>query len=71
MKQKPHKIKKVIKSLKLTNFRSYGNDIAKVEPVLDSDKNGKLILVSAINPTPYGEGKTTIAIGLADALNQK
>ena len=71
MKQKPHKIKKVIKSLNLTNFCSYSNDIAKVEPVLDSNKNGKLILVSAINPTPYGEGKTTIAIGLADALNQE
>jgi formate--tetrahydrofolate ligase len=35
------------------------------------DKNtGKLILVSAINPTPAGEGKTTISIGLADALKQ-
>lgn len=71
MKQKPHKIKKVIKSLNLTNFCSYGNGIAKVEPALDSNNNGKLILVSAINPTPYGEGKTTIAIGLADALNQE
>lgn len=33
-------------------------------------KNGKLILVTAINPTPAGEGKTTISIGLADALNR-
>lgn len=33
-------------------------------------KNGKLVLVTAINPTPLGEGKTTIAIGLADALNR-
>jgi len=33
-------------------------------------KNGKLILVTAINPTPLGEGKTTISIGLADGLNR-
>lgn len=33
-------------------------------------ENGKLILVTAINPTPAGEGKTTISIGLADALNR-
>jgi formate--tetrahydrofolate ligase len=31
---------------------------------------GKLILVTAINPTPAGEGKTTTAIGLADAMNR-
>ncbi len=31
--------------------------------------NGKLILVTAINPTPYGEGKTTVSIGLVDAIN--
>ena len=34
-------------------------------------KDGKLVLVTAINPTPAGEGKTTISIGLADALNRK
>ena len=33
-------------------------------------KDGKLILVTAINPTPLGEGKTTVAIGLADGLNR-
>ena len=37
---------------------------------LEDNKNGKLILVTAINPTPAGEGKTTISIGLADALNR-
>ena len=36
---------------------------------LQKKQNGKLILVTAINPTPLGEGKTTIAIGLADGLN--
>ncbi len=33
-------------------------------------KDGKLILVTAINPTPLGEGKTTISIGLADAIKK-
>lgn len=51
----------------------YGKYKAKINPQLALDKpakNGKLILVSAINPTPAGEGKTTVTIGLADALNQ-
>ena len=34
------------------------------------NKDGNLILVTAINPTPLGEGKTTVAIGLSDALNK-
>ena len=37
---------------------------------LKDKKNGKLILVTAINPTPLGEGKTTMAIGLADGLRK-
>ena len=47
---------------------NYGNYIAKVTTDVSSDKTGKLILVTAINPTPYGEGKTTVSIGLNDAL---
>lgn len=50
----------------------YGAYKAKVDPqkVLRlPNKNGRLILVTAINPTPAGEGKTTVTIGLADALN--
>lgn len=48
----------------------YGRDKAKVEPVkFDKKKSGKLVLVTSINPTPAGEGKTTLAIGLADGLN--
>lgn len=46
----------------------YGNDKAKVIKDINSNSNSKLILVTAINPTPYGEGKTTISIGLNDAL---
>lgn len=45
----------------------YGSDKAKINKCLDS-KKGKLILVTAISPTPLGEGKTTVSIGLADAL---
>jgi formate--tetrahydrofolate ligase len=37
---------------------------------LDGRKNGKLILVTAISPTPAGEGKTTMTVGLGDALNR-
>ena len=36
---------------------------------LAGKKNGKLILVTAITPTPAGEGKTTTTVGLTDALN--
>ncbi len=42
----------------------------KLERKLSGRKNGKLILVTAINPTPAGEGKTTISIGLTQALNR-
>ncbi|HAW55247.1 MAG TPA: formate--tetrahydrofolate ligase, partial [Hyphomonas sp.] len=35
-----------------------------------SKPNGKLILVTAINPTPAGEGKTTTSVGLTDAMNR-
>ena len=51
----------------------YGNAKAKVDLSLldDNDrKNGKLILVTAITPTPAGEGKTTTTIGLADGLRK-
>ena len=52
-------------------LESYGRYKAKVEPRLlkESDRpEGKLILVTAITPTPAGEGKTTTTIGLADGL---
>lgn len=47
----------------------YGNDKAKITKE-QGNSNGKLILVTAINPTPYGEGKTTVTIGLTDALSK-
>ena len=52
----------------------YGHDKAKVsQSFIDSvqdRKNGKLILVTAINPTPAGEGKTTTTVGLGDGLTR-
>ena len=50
----------------------YGRYKAKVNSRLlaDTPERGKLVLVTAINPTPAGEGKTTTSVGLADALNQ-
>ncbi len=53
----------------------YGNKIAKVDlnyvrKMWDSGNHGKLVLVSAINPTPAGEGKTTTTVGLTDALSR-
>lgn len=61
------KIKTLAKKLNLT-ASLYGDYMAKVEPV--NNPRGNLILVTAINPTKFGEGKTTISIGLADALNR-
>ena len=55
------------------NIEQYGKDKAKISlneyDRLKNNSDGKLILVTAINPTPLGEGKTTISIGLADGLN--
>jgi len=49
----------------------YGKYKAKLDPsVIKSNKNGKVILVTAISPTPAGEGKSTTTIGLCDALNK-
>ena len=42
----------------------------KIKERLQNKQNGKLVLVTAINPTPLGEGKTTMAIGLADGLQK-
>jgi formate--tetrahydrofolate ligase len=52
----------------------YGHDKAKVSAEyikqVQGNKDGKLILVTAINPTPAGEGKTTTTVGLGDGLNR-
>ncbi len=50
----------------------YGRVKAKIDigPLRSKPRKGRLILVTAINPTPAGEGKTTTSVGLADALNR-
>lgn len=54
--------------LKENEFVLYGHDKAKIVREEMGSQTGKLILVTAINPTPYGEGKTTVSIGLNDAF---
>src|SRR5438128_5114654 len=60
-------------SIAAENLEPYGHYKAKVSmdfiKSLQDRPNGKLILVSAITPTPAGEGKTTTTVGLTDALN--
>ena len=55
-------------------LEQYGKYKAKVDlkifDEMKEKKNGKLILVTSINPTPLGEGKTTVSIGLLDGLNK-
>lgn len=74
VKMKP--IKEVVKSLGLAeeDIELYGKYKAKISmdtvKRMQNNKNGKLILVTAINPTPAGEGKTTTMIGLHQALTK-
>lgn len=52
-------------------YELYGKYKAKIAvEKIKADKNGKVILVTAITPTPAGEGKTTTVVGLGDALNR-
>ena len=57
-----------------TYLEQYGRYKAKIDPQLLRDRagrpDGKLVLVTAINPTPAGEGKTTTSVGLADGLRR-
>ncbi|MDO5448844.1 MAG: formate--tetrahydrofolate ligase [Clostridia bacterium] len=72
----PERIDKIAAKLGLTeeNFEYYGWYKAKVDyNILNQPKDGpeaKVILVTAINPTPAGEGKTTTTVGLGDALSK-
>ena len=69
-------IRDVAKDMGLSEneVESYGRYKAKItedaSSRLENRENGKLILVTAINPTPLGEGKTTMSIGLADGLRK-
>ena len=54
-----------------SDLELYGKYKAKINPnTIKGDKNGKVILVTAISPTPAGEGKSTTTIGLSDAMNR-
>jgi formate--tetrahydrofolate ligase len=73
-KKKP--IFEIGESLKIpaADLLPFGHDKAKVSQEfinsVQDRPNGKLILVTAINPTPAGEGKTTTTVGLGDGLNR-
>ncbi len=57
--------------LKVLDFDNYTNEIAKITKIDPNlSEKGKLIIVTAMNPTPAGEGKTTTSIGLVDVLNK-
>ncbi len=73
---KMKKINEIASSLGISedNLEPYGHYKAKLSENLYSQtafrKDGKLILVTAINPTPAGEGKTTVSVGLAEAMGK-
>lgn len=72
---KPEKITSIAEKAGIDDkyLELYGNYKAKIDLSImkeDFGKKGKLVLVTAISPTPAGEGKTTTTIGLADGLNQ-
>ncbi|MDR2655829.1 MAG: formate--tetrahydrofolate ligase [Oscillospiraceae bacterium] len=60
--------------IKPEHIEFYGNYKAKINPAAcdekSGEKDGRLILVTAISPTPAGEGKTTTSVGLGDAINR-
>ncbi|MBR3400860.1 MAG: formate--tetrahydrofolate ligase [Parasporobacterium sp.] len=73
------KMKKITEIAKVAGvdekyLEQYGNYKAKIDYALlkdnESEKDGKLILVTAITPTPAGEGKTTTSVGLADGMRK-
>ena len=69
-------IKKIAQKLNITSryLECYGKDKAKISlsimNKLKDNENGKLVLVTSINPTPYGEGKTTMSIGWLENYNK-
>lgn len=69
---KKKEILEIAKELGVEKYlESYGKDKGKIDfSKVKSPKKGKLILVTAISPTPYGEGKTTVSIGLNDGLRK-
>ena len=62
-------IENIAKKIQVDDIELYGTYKCKINTA-NKRKDGKVVLVTATTPTPYGEGKTTISIGLVDALNQ-
>ena len=73
---KKENIVKIAKKLGITSryLECFGKEKAKINlslmKKLKDKKDGKLVLVTSTNPTPYGEGKTTMSIGINDAMNK-
>ena len=73
---KKENIIKIAKKLGITSryLECFGKEKAKINlnimKKVKNNKNGKLVLVTSTNPTPYGEGKTTMSIGINDAMNK-
>ena len=73
---KKENITKIAKKIGISSryLECYGKDKAKINlglmKKLKNNPNGKLVLVTSTNPTPYGEGKTTMSIGINDAMNR-
>ena len=67
-----HDIALVAKKLKIkkTDLELYGKYKAKLSTEVKPKKRSKLVLVTSINPTPLGEGKTTVAIGIHDSMRK-
>ncbi len=67
---RPQKITEIAKKLGLckNDIELYGNYKAKIMTEPSAASNAKLILVTATHPTPYGEGKTTLSVGLTDGI---
>lgn len=65
-------IEDIAKSLGLTDkqWEPYGRYKAKLTDIPQTNKQGRLVLVTAVTPTPMGEGKTTVSVGLADGLRR-
>ena len=66
-------IKEVAKKINLNKdfLELYGKYKAKIDvSKIKNERKGKLVLVTSINPTPFGEGKTTMSIGINDALRK-
>lgn len=63
-------IEEIANYLEINDYEKYGKYKAKIKPCFDENKNSKLVLVTAISPTPFGEGKTTMNVALSMGLNK-